>query len=478
MAKSARLLIIDADPASIEEMGRVFAREDYYLVTCRDGEQAADLANSEAFDAVVGDYESCGPLLLPTFRKKHSRLPVIIMSGDPGSRVAIESIKAGAYDFLAKPAEPEELRHSVAEAIAASRRMSTTVGIGGGENHSSGEGDALIGRSRAMLEVYKALGRISPTPVTVLIRGETGTGKELVARALYQHGHRAHKPFITVNCAAIPENLLESELFGHEKGAFTGAVATRIGKFEQAHDATLFLDEIGDLDLSLQAKLLRVLQEKRIQRVGAREDIPVDVRIIAATHRDLEHMFADGDFREDLFYRLNVATITLPPLRDRREDISSMVDYFLKRFGRELNIARPAITTRALRYLEEQPWPGNVRQLQNVIRKALLKSRGYAVDVSDFQDIVRESESSGISGGGTGPRAEDSLTEIAGEALRRAGSGEIEAAYPEVLAKMESALFDEAMRLSRGNQARAARWLGISRLTLRQKLRKYGRKSG
>ena len=313
-----------------------------------------------------------GLALTAELQRMNSRIPVIVIAKNPGSNTAIEAIKAGAYDFLAKPVEPNEIQKVLSEAIAASRRMTNTVEIGASGADSTSDRDALIGKSRAMLEVYKSLGRLSATPVTVLVRGETGTGKELIARALYQHGHRAHKAFVTVNCAAIPENLLESELFGHEKGAFTGAVATRVGKFEQAHNATLFLDEIGDLDLSLQAKLLRVLQERQIERVGARDEIPVDVRIIAATHRNLEKMIADGEFREDLFYRLNVASIDLPPLRERMGDIPVLADYFLQRVGQELQLSRPAMTTRAIRYLDEQPWPGNVRQLQNVIRKALL----------------------------------------------------------------------------------------------------------
>ncbi len=439
-----------------------------------------ELCQTETFDAVICDAAISGSgevgttPLLHELRRTRPKLPVIATAASPGSGTAIEAIKGGAYDFLPKPVEAEELRRVVAEAIAAARRMSNAVAIGDADTSSAEPGDALIGGGRAMLEVYKSLGRLTATPVTVLIRGETGTGKELIARALYQHGHRAHQPFVTVNCAAIPENLLESELFGHEKGAFTGAISSRVGKFEQAHNATLFLDEIGDLDLSLQAKLLRVLQEKRIQRVGGRADIPVDVRIIAATHRDLERMVATGEFREDLFYRLNVASIALPPLRERTEDIPRLSDFFLQRYGRELNVARPAITTRALRYLEEQPWPGNVRQLQNVIRKALINARGYAIDASDLQKILRESEhafSPDTDGRGTALR---SLEELARAAIQRAKQGEIAGAHAEMVETMERALFSEALNLSGRNQAQAARWLGISRLTLRQKLRRYG----
>lgn len=467
-------MIADPDSASIDRISAAFSRDDCYLVACGTAEEALELGRTESFDAVVCDGSLGGPRtpLVSQLRKIRPRLPVIATSGDSGSSAAIESIKAGAYDFLPKPVETDELRRIVSEAIAASRRMSKEVAIGNAPAPDGAPGDALIGRGRAMLEVYKSLGRLTAAPITVLIRGETGTGKELIARALYQHGHRAHQPFITVNCAAIPENLLESELFGHEKGAFTGAVATRIGKFEQAHNATLFLDEIGDLDLPLQAKLLRVLQERRIQRVGGRADIPVDARIIAATHRNLERMIAAGEFREDLFYRLNVASISLPPLRDRPEDIPRLVDYFLQRHGRELEVARPAITTRALRYLEEQPWPGNVRQLQNVIRKALLHARGYAIDAPELQQILRETEQLSVNFDPEGHV--ESLDVLSTGIIERARRGEIAAAYPAMMETVERSLLGEALRLSAGNQAQAARWLGISRFTLRQKIKQLG----
>ncbi|HRQ89430.1 MAG TPA: sigma-54 dependent transcriptional regulator, partial [Bacteroidia bacterium] len=329
-------------------------------------------------------------------------------------------------------------------------------------NELAEEADTLVGNSRAMLDVYKALGRLSPTPVTVLIRGETGTGKELVARALYQYGHRAHRPFVTVNCAAIPENLLESELFGHERGAFTGAVSTRIGKFEQAHNATLFLDEIGDLDHSLQAKLLRVLQEKRFQRVGGSEEIAVDARIIAATHRPLEKMIAEGQFREDLFYRLNVATLKLPPLRDRTGDIPLLVHFFLKRLSRELDVPPVTMDRSALACLESARLPGNVRQLQNLVRKALLRSRGYPIDRPLVEELLGDADTEGSAPGDLESWISGLVAEADGDAHRRA----IEA--------VERIVVAEALSRSEGNISKAAEWLGLSRLTVREKIKKYG----
>ncbi len=453
---------------------RSLERQDFFLQVVADGELAVERIGDERFDAVIAEYRQPtlgGAELVGALLKHSPRLPVIVVTEESGSSAAIESIKAGAYDFLPKSISGDEWGSILRAAIAASRRMSKAVEIGADSLSDTESGaDAIVGRSRAMMRVYRDLGLLSATPVTVLIRGETGTGKELVARALYQHGHRAHKPFITVNCAAIPENLLESELFGHERGAFTGAVATRIGKFEQARDATLFLDEIGDLDPALQSKLLRVLQERRFQRVGGRDDIAVDVRVIAATHRDLRRMVEDGSFREDLFYRLNVASIDLPPLRERRDDIGPLTDYFLRRYGREAGVARPAITQRALRYLEEQPWPGNVRQLQNVIRRALLLRRGYAIDHSDLEEIIREADRMPTEAGA----AALSLGHHVRDVLHQAREGRVESAYEALRDRVDTELLGEAIRMTQGNQAQAARWLGISRLTLREKLKRHG----
>jgi transcriptional regulator with GAF, ATPase, and Fis domain len=319
-----------------------------------------------------------------------------------------------------------------------------------------------------MLDVYKTLGRVSATPVTVLIRGETGTGKELVARAIYQHGHRAHKPFITINCAAIPENLLESELFGHEKGSFTGAVATRVGRFEQANGATLFLDEIGDLNHSLQAKLLRVLQEKRFQRVGGSEEIQVDVRIIAATHRSLEKMIAEGHFREDLFYRLNVAALKLPPLRDRIGDIQLLTGFFLKRFSEELAVPPTAMTRGAVSRLESSRLPGNVRQLQNIVRKALLRSRGYAIDRETIDDLLSETEPTDQD-----PKEAGSVEQYCRQLVSDAADNLLKNVHQIAVEKIEAHLIEAALDRSEGNISKASKWLGLSRLTLREKARRY-----
>jgi DNA-binding NtrC family response regulator len=317
-----------------------------------------------------------------------------------------------------------------------------------------------------MQNVYKEIGRVAEKPVNVLILGETGTGKELVARALWQHGDRKSKGFVAVNCAAIPTNLLESELFGHERGAFTGAEARRIGRFEQAHGGTLFLDEVGDLSLETQAKLLRVLQERLISRVGGRETIPVDVRVIAATHRDLPGLVASGKFREDLWYRLNVVVIQLPALRERREDIPALVAYFVSRYGVELG-GVASVRPEAVKFLTAQPWPGNVRQLENVVKRALLLSHGYTMT----ETVVRAALKQGPSPAGLAESAARTLAILCGEALEAARREPGLGAFPAVLMFVERELLAQAHAMTSGNITQMAQLLGWSRLTVREKLK-------
>jgi len=483
---NGKVLLIDGDLRDRNAAAAWLVEAGYDVQTVRDGASGEELGLSGDFDVVVAEYrlEGVGGLeLIASLHQRQPRLPVVLTARGGGSQTAIGAIKNGAFDYLPKPLDQKEFLSVVDQAVQAHHRMSKPVEIVA-DVHK--EQDTLIGRGRSMTRVYKDLARISPTPATVLIRGETGTGKELIARAIYQHGHRAHRPFITVNCAAIPENLLESELFGHERGAFTGATSLRVGKFEQAHNATLFLDEIGDMDLHLQSKLLRVLQERSIQRLGGKSDIPVDVRVIAATHQKLEAMIAAGEFREDLFYRLNVASIVIPSLNERREDIPLLIEYFLGRFGSEYGIDSPAITKDATQLLVRHPWPGNVRQLQNVVRKALLLCRGYAIGEGDIRALLRQADpdTSSRSDSEYSATVSNELTDglgmnqFARELIDQAsrdtpaeGEGD---AYLRMVSEAERALLSEAIRRAEGNQARAARWLGISRFTLRQKLKTYG----
>jgi len=379
------------------------------------------------------------------------------------TETAIEATKWGAFDYLPKPFDVEELLDLTAKAIESSRLMSEPVGMG----EPASARTAIVGQSRAMQAIYKEIGRVAATPATVLIRGATGTGKELIARAVYQHSDRADKPFIAVNCAAIPDSLLESELFGHERGAFTGAQARRIGRFEQAHGGTLFLDEIGDLNANTQGKLLRVLQERCIQRLGSEANIPVDVRVLAATHRDLESAIKEKEFREDLFYRLSVVTITLPPLSERAEDIALLARYFIQRFGKELGIESASVQAEAIEFLQAQSWPGNVRELENVVRQALLLARPFAISLEHTQQVLAKARK---------PATGSQQTHAAyiNELLARTQNGDLQDAYARMIADLEPELFKQAIQLAQGNQAKAARWLGITRLKMREKLIQFG----
>ncbi len=473
MARTPEILLIDSDPETAKAAGTALRDADVRLTAVDRFDTAEEELHHQSFLAAIvsldlEEADQSGFDFLQAIRRDFPNVALIAVSEARESTLAIEAVKAGAFDFLPKPIHASELAKSVREAVECARNSREPVAIDP-RNELNDGADSLVGSSRAMLEVYKALGRLSPTPVPVLIRGETGTGKELVARALFQHGHRAHRPFVTVNCAAIPENLLESELFGHEKGSFTGAVTTRIGKFEQANGASLFLDEIGDLDHSLQAKLLRVLQEKRFQRVGGSEEISVDVRIIAATHRPLEKMISRGEFREDLFYRLNVATIKLPPLRDRTGDVPLLSQFFLRRYCEELGIAPVSMTRDAVSQLESAQLPGNVRQLQNIIRKALLRSRGYAIDRTMISELLVETEPPD----GNAHQAE-SLDSFCLQLVHEAAEGRQENVHQVAVEEMESTLIRAALQRSEGNISQASKWLGLSRLTVREKAKKYG----
>jgi len=444
----------------------VLGDEGYGVEIADRGDTGLAQARKEHFDVVITDLRLPGLDGLELVEQLHAdkpKQPIILMTAHGTTETAIEATKKGACDYLLKPFEADELLDLVASAVASSRLMSDPVEMGGESTNRS----AIIGTSRAMQAIYKEIGRVAATPATVLIRGATGTGKELIARAIYQHSDRANKPFIAVNCAAIPDTLLESELFGHERGAFTGAQARRIGRFEQAHDGTLFLDEIGDLNPNTQGKLLRVLQERCIQRLGSEANIPVDVRVIAATHRDLEQAIIEKDFREDLFYRLSVVSVTLPPLSERTEDIPQLAKFFIQRYGKQLGVEAPAVQPAAISFLQSQPWPGNVRELENIIRQTLLLARPFAISQEYVQQVLAKTRK---------PAAALNQTHAAyvADLLSRAQNGDVQDAYSRLIADLEPELFRQAIQLAQGNQAKAARWLGITRLKMREKLGQFG----
>jgi nitrogen regulation protein NR(I) len=463
------LLIVDDEPSILHAFRRAFARASIDVLTAESAKEGLALAESRKPDVVILDIQLPDLTGLETLRRlrdKDARRPVIFITGNSTTDTAIEAMKLGAYEYLLKPLDLPQLRQVVERALAISRLMQVPAVVAT-DQPIDDRSDAIIGRCPAMQEVYKAIGRVAEQDVTVLITGASGTGKELVARALYQHSRRAAGPFLAINCAAIPDPLLESELFGHEKGAFTGADRRRIGKFEQCTGGTLFLDEVADLSPPTQAKLLRLLQERTFERVGGNETLKADLRILAATNHDLPAAVAAGRFREDLYYRLSVFSIHLPPLRERGDDLTLLVQHYLRRYSRELNKEMLAIAPEALELLRCYGWPGNIRELQSVLKQALLQAAG-ALLVPDFLPAwLHQGTRTDI------PAAEafdPGWTRYIDDRLH-SGSEHL---YEEALQRMERQVLAQVLRHTAGNQLRAAKLLGITRGSLRTKIRDLG----
>ena len=469
----SKILIIDDDDQLRKSFEKLLIEEGYDVHTAVSGESGIKTVEGQTVDLVIVDVRLPGINGLETFARIHGlepKLPVIVMTAFGTTETAIEATKLGAFDYVLKPFDVPEMLTMIAKALEAGRFMRSPVDVNISPDQASRE--AIIGHSPAMQEVYKAIGRVSATSATVLIRGESGTGKELVARAIYQHSARADKPFLVINCVAIPETLLESELFGYEKGAFTGASHRRIGKLEQAHGGTVFLDEIGDMPFSLQSKILRLLQERSLERLGGRQTLPVDVRIIAATNRNLEEAIAQGRFREDLYYRLKVVTIWLPPLSQRGGDIHLLAEFFLARHAAETGMENPGLAPEAVSLLERVSWPGNVRELSNTIQKALIFSRGAPLDVEGIVQAI---------GGRTSPGGvpeEAATPDLLRHWARRILTAENETAnrFDHCIDTVAAILVSEAINLCGGNRSKAAKMLGMSRPTLHAKIEKYGLK--
>jgi len=468
-----QVLVVDDSPASIEVVQTALANTTVKMLSATSSAEALELIASAHPDVIILDIvlpDRSGLESFECIQRLDPTIPVIFITGSGTSSTAIEAMRLGALDYLVKPLDLEKVRELVEQALRIRRFMHVRVRMDEAEQEPAPEGDSMIGRCPAMQEVYKAIGRVAQQNIPVLIRGESGTGKELVARAICQHGPRADKPFLAVNCAAIPETLLESELFGHEKGSFTGASARRIGKFEQCHRGTLFLDEVGDMTPLMQSKVLRVLQDKRFERVGGNETIESDVWIVAATNRDLEAMVSAGQFRSDLYYRLNGFTITLPPLRERGADISLLVRHFLAQFAQELNkpVREVPVETRDL--LIRYPWPGNVRELQSTLKQAVIQATGPVL-LPEF--LPRELQGLGPaeSAAVTGDLASDNPLEafITQKVQRGARS-----LYADTIAAVERILLTCVLRETGGNQSQAALILGVTRGSLRKKIREHG----
>jgi two-component system nitrogen regulation response regulator GlnG len=470
----ARLLLIDDDPTLLaDQVAHVATSRQMQIVIARTGKEGLEAAAAQLPDVVLLDVNLRAPSGVEVYqrlRQIDARIPVIFMTGTSTTETAIEAIRQGAYDYLFKPMDLDQLDKVVGEALQLGYRMrhAAIVDDAGPEDDSS---DAIIGRCPAMRELYKAIGRVADQNVNVLIQGESGTGKELVARAVYQHSQRAKAPFLAINCAAIPEGLLESELFGHEKGAFTGADRRRIGKFEQCNGGTIFLDEIGDMPPGTQGKILRVLQEQRFERLGGNQTIDTDVRLISATNRDLKAWTEAGKYRPDLYYRISVFTINLPPLRERGDDLNMLVHFYVRRFNKELGREVREVDGEAMRRLSSYSWPGNVRELQSVLKQALLQTHGSAL-LPEFLPDLTAATAAAPAAAGTAelPAAGAELDLLI---LRRLHEGST-ALYAEAHAHLDRVLLAQTLRFTHGNQYQAAKLLGIARQTLRNRLREVG----
>ena len=454
------ILVVDDEPNYLIILGELLRDEEYEVFTAGGGEEALNIVKQTDLDLIITDMRMPGMdglELLKTVKAHNGDLPVIMITAFGEVEKAVAAMRAGAFNYLAKPFNNDELLVSARKAIEhygvirENTRLRAEI-----SQQSSLAG--MVGKSRRMREIYSLIDKVAPTPTSVLITGESGTGKELVARAIHSRSPREKEPFISLNCAGLPENLLESELFGHEKGAFTGAVALRKGRFELADHGTLFLDEVGEMPLTLQAKLLRVIQERTFERVGGSKTLKVDVRIIAATNKDLKEEVELGNFREDLYYRLNVVHIHLPPLRERLDDIPMLVTHFVTKFAASLQRPNLQIQPETVRFLNTLPWEGNVRELENTIERAAVLCADDQITPDDVQPDTMGS-----------PEAADWGEELEIEQLIPPDTP-----LPEVLNAIEKKLVANALEKSDNVQTKAADHLGITKSLLQYKMKKFG----
>lgn len=467
-----RILVADDEESIRWVLSKALGKQGFSVELAADGSEALKLLRKIHFDLAILDIkmpEHSGLELLSRIRQDYPDMLVVIMTAESTMKNAIEAMKRGAYDYITKPFDLDALDAILLKANKATEVSSEVQRLKHELKEHYQLDRTIIGNSPPMQEIYKVLGKVAPSDVTVLVTGESGTGKELVARAIHFNSPRLGKPFLALNCAAIPRELLESELFGFEKGAFTGATERKAGKFEQADGGTLFLDEIGDMPLELQAKLLRVLQEKEITRTGGATVIPVDVRIVAATNQDLKERVRAKEFREDLYYRLNVVPIQLPALRERAEDIPLLVDFFLQRLQEEHKTATKVCAGETLALLKQHSWPGNVRELENAIHRAILLSSNQLLTPEDFPALEVDK---------INPENDESLESLISHklhvSLAQMNVQELDNLYDMVLHQMERPLIKIVMDKTRGNQVKAAEVLGINRNTLRKKIQTLG----
>ena len=463
-----RILVADDEESMRWVLSKALEKKGFSIDLAASGDQARSLFESNDYDLAILDIKMPGETgleLLHRFRDLKPDTLVIIMTAESSMENAVEAMKLGAYDYITKPFDLNVLDAIIVKAQKALDVSSEVHRLKTELQEPYRLDRSIIGGSAAMQQVYKIIGKTAPSDVTVLITGESGTGKELIARALHYNSHRLGKPFIAINCAAIPRELLESELFGHEKGSFTGATERRIGKFEQANGGTLFLDEIGDMPAELQTKLLRVLQEKEISRTGGNDTIQVNVRIIAATNQDIINKIKQNEFREDLYYRLNVVPILLPPLRDRKDDIHDLTHFFINKANKELRINIQGCREDTMELLRSYHWPGNVREMENTIYRATLLAADQVLAPGDFPDLLASPETREVSAS-----LEDLIAGKLSASLMPMEVNELNDLYDMVLHQMERPLIRIILEKTRGNQVRAAEILGLNRNTLRKKI--------
>lgn len=454
MADEIRILVIDDDDSGREALTLLLRSAGYTVLSAANGEEALDVIDREEFQVIVSDLflpDKSGLDILQSVRKLSTLTEVIVVTGHASAQTAVRAMKEGAFDYITKPIDFDELKIVVAKALEKQQLLTENVYL---RKQLSGrfEFSSIIGNSPPMKFVFERMARIVKTDSTVLITGDSGTGKELVARALHFNGSRKERPFVAVNCSAIPETLLESELFGHVRGAFTGAIKDKAGKFEAANHGTIFLDEIGTMPLHLQAKLLRVLQEQEVERVGSNKPLKLHVRVISATNLDLEQKVKLGEFREDLFYRLNVIPLHLPPLRERKQDIMSLILHFLEKQGRLLGRPNMTLSKQALQALEQYSWPGNVRELENLVERMVALADNPVITLDDVPDSIAGNISYGNMG----------HLELSPDGIDMMA----------MLGEFERNLIVKALECAGGVKARAASLLGINRTTLVEKLRR------
>ncbi|HEY6008160.1 MAG TPA: sigma-54 dependent transcriptional regulator [Geobacteraceae bacterium] len=450
MKERVRILLVDDEAPSREALLLLLKNFGYTVVGAGSGAEALKLLAPDRFDLVISDLflpDCTGLDILKKAKELSSALEVIMITGHASAETAVKAMKEGACDYITKPLNVDELRIVIAKAVEKTRLLSENVYLKK-QLRDRYEFSSIIGHSPAMQKVFSSLQRIIKTDSTVLILGESGTGKELVAKAIHFNGARKEKPFIAVNCAAIPETLLESELFGHTRGAFTGAIKDKIGKFEAANHGTIFLDEIGTMPMHLQTKLLRVLQEQEVERIGSTKPIKLDVRVVSATNINLEEEIRRGVFREDLYYRLNVIPVNLPPLRDRVEDILHLAKHFIEKYCRAMNRPLMTISKEALDALEHYPWPGNVRELENVIERTVAMTESNHITLDDLPRNMHE----------------DVLTRVTERGVD----------LTKALTEMEKKMILDALVLAGGVKAQAAAMLNVNRTTLVEKMRRLG----